>query len=175
VAGNWAIDPVRSTLRFSVRHLGGQTVRGTLRVEGQIVVADDPADSGVVATIDLASVDTRNKGRDRAIRAAPLFDVANHPTAGYRSTGVASDAAGGDPRAFVLDGELAFMDVTRAVPVRIGVERFVIEAGRTRPIVTGRGRITRRDFGLVYRVHPRFLDRAIGQTVDIDIRLEGSP
>lgn len=158
-----------------MRHFGVQTVHGALRVEGQIVVADDPTDSGVVATIDLASVDTRNKGRDKAIRSAPLFDVANHPTAGYRSTGVAPDAAGGDPQAFVLDGELTFMGVTRVVPVRIGVERFVNEAGRTRPIVTGRGRISRRDFGFVYRVHPRFLDRAIGQTVDIDIRLEGSP
>ncbi len=174
-AGTWAIDPARSELRFSVKHLGVQTVRGVLRVEGQIVVADDPLDSAVVATIDLDSVDTKSAGRDKAIRSAPLFDVASRPTAGYRSTGIAADSVGGDQRGFTLSGELTFMGVTRSVPLRIRLERFVTEAGRTTPIFTGRGQIVRRDFGLVYRVRPSFLDRAIGQTVDIDIRLEGSP
>jgi polyisoprenoid-binding protein YceI len=173
-AGTWAIDPVRSTLTFTVKHFGVQTVHGTLPVAGQIVVTDDPADSAVVATIDLASVDTNSRGRDKAIRSASLFDVANLPTADYRSTGVRPDAAGGDPRAFVLDGELTFMGVTRAVPLRILLERFTTEEGRTRPIVTGRGQITRSDFGFAYRVRPRFLDRAVGQTVNVDIRLEGS-
>lgn len=174
-AGIWAIDPVRSELRFSVKHLGVQTVRGTLRVEGQIVVADQPEDSTVAATIDLASVDTKSKGRDNAIRSAPLFDVANHPTAQYRSTGIRPDAAGRDPHDFLLDGELTFMGVTRPVPLRIQVERFIQDGAPGRPIVTGAGQFNRRDFGLVYRIRPRFLDRGIGQSVHVDIRLEGLP
>ncbi len=173
--GTWAIDADRSKLRFSVKHLGVQTVHGTVRVEGQIVVAATPIDSTVSAVIDLGSVDTKSAGRDKAIRSAPLFDVASHPTAEYRSTRMTPDPAAGDAGAFVLDGELAFMGVTRAVPLQIHLERFITEAGRTTLVVTGRGQITRRDFGLVYRVRPRFLDRAIGQNVDIDIRLEGSP
>ena len=174
-AGTWAIDPVRSTLRFSVKHLGVQTVRGTLLVEGQIVVADDPSGSAVVATIDLGSVDTKSKGRDKAIRSAPLLDIASHPTAEYRSTGVNPDAAGGNPQGFLLDGELTFMGVTRPVPLQIQVERFIQDGDRKRPILIGQGQFTRSDFGLVYRARPRFLDRGIGQTVHVDIRLEGSP
>jgi polyisoprenoid-binding protein YceI len=174
-AGTWAIDPARSELRFSVKHLGVQTVRGTLRVEGQIVVAAQPEESTVAATIDLASVDTKSKGRDNAIRSAPLFDVANHPTAQYRSTAIRRGAAGGDPRSFLLDGELTFMGITRPVPLRIQVEGFIQDGDPGRPIVTGAGQINRSDFGLVYRVRPRFLDRGIGQTVHVDIRLEGSP
>jgi polyisoprenoid-binding protein YceI len=174
-AGTWSIDPARSTLRFAVKHLGVQTVRGTLRVEGQIVVADDPSGSAVVATIDLGSVSTKSEGRDKAIRSAPLFDVASHPTAQYRSTGLHPDGTGGDPQAFLMDGELTFMGVTRAVPLRIRVERFTQDGGRARPIVIGAGQITRSEFGLVYRARPRFLDRGIGQTVHVDIRLEGSP
>ena len=172
--GTWAIDAERSTLRFSVKHLGVQTVHGTVRVDGQFVVAVKPTDSTISAVIDLGSVDTKSPGRDKAIRAAPLFDVASHPTAGYRSTRMTPDQAGGDAGAFVLDGELTFMGVTRAVPLQIHLERFVTEGGRSRPVIIGRGKINRRDFGLVYRVRPRFLDRAIGQHVDIDIRLEGS-
>ncbi|WP_244275330.1 YceI family protein [Mycobacterium europaeum] len=175
MAGTWAIDPDRSTLRFSVKHLGVQTVRGTLRVEGQIVVADDPTGSAVAATIDLGSVNTKSKGRDKAIRSAPLLDIASHPTAQYRSTGLHPDAAGGDPQGFQLDGELTFMGVTRRVPLRIQVERFIQDGGRTKPIFIGQGQFTRSNFGLVYRARPRFLDRGIGQTVHVDIRLEGSP
>lgn len=175
MAGTWAIDPDRSTLRFSVKHLGVQTVRGTLRVEGQIVVADDPTGSAVAATIDLGSVNTKSKGRDKAIRSAPLLDIASHPTAQYRSTGLHPDAAGGDPQGFQLDGELTFMGVTRRVPLRIQAERFIHDGGAARPIFIGRGQFTRSDFGLVYRARPRFLDRGIGQTVHVDIRLEGSP
>lgn len=173
-AGTWAIDPVRSTLRFSVKHLGVQTVRGTLRVAGQIVVADDPTGSAVAATIDLGSVNTKSKGRDKAIRSAPLLGIASHPTAEYHSTGVNPDVAGGNPQGFLLDGELTFMGVTRPVPLRIQVERF-IQGGGTRPIFIGQGQFTRGDFGLVYRARPRLLDRGIGQTVHLDIRLEGSP
>ncbi|MEM6108771.1 YceI family protein [Mycobacterium sp. 050272] len=174
VAGTWAIDPVRSTLRFTVKHLGVQTVRGTLRVEGQIVVADDPTASAVIATIDLGSVNTKSKGRDKAIRAASLLNIANHPTAEYHSTGVTPDT-GGNPQGFLLDGELTFMGITRRVPLRIQAERFIHDGGAARPIFIGRGQFTRSDFGLVYRARPRFLDRGIGQTVHADIRLEGSP
>lgn len=174
-AGTWTIDPTRSELRFTVKHLGVQTVRGTLRVEGQIVVAAQPEDSTVTATIDLGSVDTKSKGRDKAIRSAPLFDVANHPTAQYRSKGIRPDATGGDPHAFRLDGELTFMGVTRQVPLRIKLEKFIQDGAQSRPIVVGTAQFTRSDFGLVYRVRPRFLDRGIGQNVHVDIRLEGLP
>jgi polyisoprenoid-binding protein YceI len=174
VAGTWAIDPVRSMLMFTVKHLGVQKVRGTLRVEGQIVVAAQPADSTVAATIDLGSVNTKSKGRDKAIRAASLLDIASHPTAKYQSTGVNPDVAGGNPQGFLLDGELTFMGVTRPVPLRIQVEPFIQDGGRTKPIFIGQGQFTRSDFGLVYRARPRFLDRGIGQTVHVDIRLEGS-
>src|ERR1700712_1679583 len=62
--GVWSIDPVRSSLAFSVGHLGLHTVHGTLGVSGQITVAEDPLDSAVDASIDLGSVNTGSKGRD---------------------------------------------------------------------------------------------------------------
>jgi polyisoprenoid-binding protein YceI len=175
VPGTWSIDPDRSKLSFSVRHLGVQTVRGTLRVRGRIVVADDPSGSSVEATIDLGSVNTKSEGRDKAIRSASLLDIASHPAAEYNSTGISPDAAGGNPQGFLLDGELTFMGVTRLVPLRIQAERFIQDGDRARPIFTGQGQFTRRDFGLVFRARPRFLDRGIGQTVHVDVRLEGLP
>jgi polyisoprenoid-binding protein YceI len=176
VPGSWRIDPERSTLKFSVAHLGLHTVHGTLAVQGQLIVGDDPASSTVAALIDVGSVATGSNRRDTAIRSPAILDIENHPTAAYRSTGVARDHGADDPRAFVLDGELTLLGVTRAVPLRIHVQGFVTEGGGvSRPVVTGRGQFARRDFGLVYHVRPQFLDRAIGPTVGVEVRLEGSP
>lgn len=166
------MDPVRSTLTFSVGHLGVHTVHGTLGVAGQITVAEDPLDSAVDTVIDLGSVDTGSKGRDEAIRSAQLLDVATQPTATYRSRRITT---GSSPDEFLLLGDLTLLGVTRDVPLLIRLERFLTDGRGPRPVVTGEGRFTRRDFGFVYHVRPRFLDRAISSTVDFQVHLEASP
>lgn len=171
IPGVWSIDPERSNLAFSVGHLGLHTVHGTLRVSGQITFADDPFDSAVDASIDLGSVNTGSKGRDDAIRSAHLLDVATQATASYRSRGI---GRGNGPGEFVLHGDLALLGVTREVPLRIRWEREA-GGGRGGPVVTGTGEFARRDFGFVYRVRPRLLDRAISSTVGIKVRLEARP
>jgi polyisoprenoid-binding protein YceI len=168
--GIWSIDPVRSSLTFSVGHLGVHTVHGTLGVSGQITMADDPLDSAVDASIDLGSVDTGSKGRDEAIRSAHLLDVAGRPTARYQSRRI---GIGDRPGEFLLHGDLVLLGVAREVPLRIRLERSA-DGGRHRPVVTGTGEFARRDFGFVYQVWPRFLDRAISSTVGIEVRLEAS-
>jgi polyisoprenoid-binding protein YceI len=152
--------------------MGVQTVRGTLSVRGQVVVTAEPVNSSVSATIDLESVATGSRGRDKAIRSARLTDVDSNPTASYHSTGVRTDTTAGDSTAFLLDGELTWLGVTHYVPLRIRVESFVTDGDRPRLEVTGRGQLARRDFGLIYRVRPRFLDRTIGDIVGVKVRLE---
>jgi polyisoprenoid-binding protein YceI len=169
--GIWSIDPVRSSLLFSVGHLGLHTVHGTLAVSGQITVADDPLDSAVDASIELGSVDTGSKGRDDAIRSPHLLDVARQPTARYRSRRI---GIGEMPGEFLLVGDLSLLGVTREVPLRIRLER-ASNADQRRPVVTGAGEFARPDFGFVYKVRPRFLDRAISSTVCVQVRLEASP
>ena len=80
VAGTWDIDAAHSTVGFSVRHMMVSKVRGYFRdFSGEIVTAEDPAHSSVTATVDLASIDTRQEQRDAHIRSADFFDVENHP------------------------------------------------------------------------------------------------
>jgi polyisoprenoid-binding protein YceI len=169
--GIWWIDPVRSSLTFSVGHLGVHTVHGTLGVSGQITMADDPVDSAVDALIDLESVDTGSKGRDEAIRSARLLDVESRPTARYRSRRI---GVGTGPGEYLLHGDLVLLGVAREVPLRIRLERST-DGGTGRRVVTGTGEFARRDFGFVYQVRPRFLDRAISSTVGIEVRLEARP
>ena len=73
-AGTWALDPVHSSVNFSVRHLVVSKVRGTFdSFSGAIVVAEDGTPS-VTATIDVNSVNTRNEQRDAHLKAADFFD-----------------------------------------------------------------------------------------------------
>src|SRR6476661_8426713 len=86
--GTWAIDPVHSTIGFSVRHLMVSKVRGTFdSFSGAVVVGEDGTPS-VTAEIAVDSVDTRNEQRDAHLRAADFFDVEHYPTASFVSTAV---------------------------------------------------------------------------------------
>src|SRR5438094_4976920 len=92
VPGTWTIDPTHSDVSFTVRHLMVSKVRGQFtQFEGAIEVGEDALTSAVGATIDLASIDTRDAGRDEHLRSADFFDVATWPTMSYRSTGIRPD------------------------------------------------------------------------------------
>src|SRR5919112_5349721 len=89
VVGTWDIDPVHSDVSFTVRHMMVSKVRGRFATfSGEIVTAEDFTGSTVTATIDASSIDTGNEQRDAHIRSADFFDVANHPTWTFRSTGL---------------------------------------------------------------------------------------
>jgi polyisoprenoid-binding protein YceI len=73
--GTWAIDPVHSSINFSVRHLMVSKVRGKFdNFSGAIVVAEDGTPS-VNAEIAVDSVNTGNDQRDAHIKLPDFFDV----------------------------------------------------------------------------------------------------
>jgi polyisoprenoid-binding protein YceI len=79
-----------------VRHFwGAVTVRGRFeRIQGEGTMAEDGSVTGVI-TIDAASLTTRNSRRDRHLRSADFFDVADHPSVFARVTGLARAPGGG--------------------------------------------------------------------------------
>jgi polyisoprenoid-binding protein YceI len=119
-SGTWKVDPAQSDIAFSVRQLLVTTVSGRFtRYDVTIVIGEDPLDSSVTATIDLASLDTGNDKRDEHVRSDTFFDVAEHPTASYCSTGIRRTGEG-----WVIDGDLTLHGITRNVPIAVAVTRF---------------------------------------------------
>jgi polyisoprenoid-binding protein YceI len=79
-AGDWVLDPAGSSIGFSGKSFwGALPVRGTFgTVSGSGTVSEDGAVSGKLL-IDAASLDTKNKQRDKHLRSADFFNVEKHP------------------------------------------------------------------------------------------------
>jgi polyisoprenoid-binding protein YceI len=89
-SGVWRLDPSRSSIEFHVRHFYGlMTVKGRFdRYEGTLKLDAQPA---VELTIDADSLDTKIAKRDKHLRSADFFDVANHPQVQFVSDSVTLD------------------------------------------------------------------------------------
>jgi polyisoprenoid-binding protein YceI len=80
-AGHYRIDPARSSVRFTTRHLfglGGVTGTFTLR-EAELAVGDPVTDLTFRAVIDAASFDTGNTKRDTDVVSRKYLDTATYP------------------------------------------------------------------------------------------------
>lgn len=123
--GTWAIDTDRSTVSFQARLLGITNVRGTFSdFEGTIVLAEDPLDSSVNAVIKTASVDSKNKTRDKHFQRDDFFNPAEYPTITFSSTAVRVD---GDN--FLVDGDLTIRAITKQATLKLEPKGFTDGAG----------------------------------------------
>lgn len=169
VTGTWTIDPVHSEVGFSVRHMMVSKVRGKFTsFSGTLTTAEDPAQSSVTATIDLASIDTGNEDRDNHIRSADFFGVDEHKTMTFRSTGIRAD---GDD--FVLDGELSLHGVTKPVSLHLELGGFGPDPyGGTRVGFTATGEINRKDFGIDFNAALETGGLVVADKVTVQLEIE---
>jgi polyisoprenoid-binding protein YceI len=115
--GTWRVDPDHAEVAFVARSFRLSRTRGRFTgVDGTVEVAADPTASSVDATIDMASEVSGSARRDNHLRSADFFDVDNHPTARFRSSGITID----DGSRGTITGELTVKGVTR--PVELNVE-----------------------------------------------------
>jgi polyisoprenoid-binding protein YceI len=169
VAGAWDIDVSHSTVGFSVRHMMVSKVRGYFReFSGEIVTAEDPAQSSVTATIDLSSIDTRQEQRDAHIRSADFFDVESYPQMTFRSTAVRTQG----PDWFV-DGELTIKGRTRPVTLALELNGFGPDAyGGTRAGFSARTEISRSEFGVDIQMPMDGGGVVVGDKVTVELEIE---
>jgi polyisoprenoid-binding protein YceI len=166
--GTWAIDPVHSSVGFSVRHLMVSKVRGEFDTfSGAITVAEDGTPS-VTAEIAVDSVNTRNEQRDAHLRAADFFDVENHPVATFTSTAVRAD---GDH--YVLDGDFTLKGVTK--PISLTLEFNGVNPGMGHGEVAGFEAsvvLNRKDFGIDIDMPLETGGAVVGDKVTITLEIE---
>jgi len=166
--GTWAIDPVHSSIGFSVRHLMVSKVRGTFQTfSGAIVVAEDGTPS-VTAEIAVDSINTNSEQREAHIKSADFFDVDNYPTATFRSTGVRANGEN-----YVLDGEFTLKGVTK--PVSLDLEFNGVNPGMGHGEVAGFEAsvvLNRKDFGIDIDLPLETGGTVVGDKVTITLEIE---
>ena len=166
VPGRWQIDPGHTELAFIGRHFMLTKVRGRFTgVSGEIVVAEEPGESTVEVTIDMASVNSGSQARDDHLRSADFFDTAQHPTATFTGHAATWQGASG-----VLEGELTIRGVTRRVALRVEYLGHVADPwGGHRAIFTASGTLNREDWGLTWN---QVLDGGLLVSTQIRIEIE---
>jgi polyisoprenoid-binding protein YceI len=166
--GTWAIDPVHSSVDFSVRHLMVSKVRGTFETfSGTITVAPDGTPS-VTAQIDVASLSTGSEQRDGHVKSADFFDVANYPVATFTSTSVRPH---GDD--YILDGDLTLKGVTKSVS--LDLEFNGVSPGQGYGEVSGYEAsvvLSRKDFSIDIDIPMETGGAVVGDKITITLGIE---
>ena len=168
-AGTWQVDATHSVVGFTVRHMMVSKVRGRFGAfSGTVTTSEDGLGSSVEATVDMTSVDTGDANRDQHLRTSDFFDVDNHPTMTFRSTGL---VGGGE--AYELTGELTIRGVTRQVTFDLEVGGVTTDPwGATRAGFTATASVNRKDFGLEYNAVLEAGGFMIGDKVTIELDVE---
>jgi len=168
--GSYALDQVHSYVSFTARHLMVTKVRGRFPVTaGKLVIADDPTQSVVEATIDVTAVESGDPKRDEHLRSADFFESEKYPTASFRSTKV-TDHGDGE---FTLEGDLTVRDTTR--PVTLKGEYLGSQAspwGDTRVGFSAETEISRKDWGLEWNVALETGGVVVGDKIKLAIDAE---
>ncbi len=174
--GTWTVDPAHSTVGFVARHLMITKVRGRFTdFSGTLEIAENPLQSHVVATVNLASVDTGDAGRDAHLRNADFFDLeaedgsaGGSPTMTFVSTGIKDDD--GD---YVLFGDLTINGVTRQVEFDLEFDGVNVDPwNNTKAGFSASTEINRKDFGLEWNVALETGGVLVGDKVKVQLDIQ---
>ena len=172
-ADKYVVDKVHSSVAFSVKHNMVTTVKGEFReFAGEIMLDEmDPTKSSVMVTIQTASINTGNEGRDKHLRSADFFDAENNTEITFKSSRIEKQGMG-----YVAHGTLTMRGVSKEIALPFEL---------TGPINPGRGKligvsaaltINRKDYGINWH---RVLDIggvAVSDEVKIELNVEaGQP
>ena len=164
----YAIDPVHSSVAFSIRHIVSKVPGRFTDFAGTITIdRDHPEKSVAEASIKIASIDTHSQKRDNHLRSPDFFDAAKYPDMKFRST---SWKKTGDD-SYEVRGDLTIKDVTK--PVTLNVELLGVGPGMMPGSQVSGWEATTKINKAEFNVKdPPMLDAALGDDVDITINIE---
>ncbi len=159
-AMQWQLEPAGSRLAF-VADGEGQPVPGSFRQFDAAIAFDPkrPDQARFEVRVDMTSATADSVDVADALVTPVWFDAASFPVARFRSWQVRPAAAG-----YVLTGELTLKGVRRPVTLQFDWEPTVDGA-----ILTGAGRLDRREFGVGAGEWAE--DPSIGFAVQVEFRL----
>lgn len=169
-ADTYAIDPVHSSVGFSVQHMVISRVNGNFPDFSGTIIYDekDPAKCSVNVNIKTASIDTRNKDRDADLRSDKFLDTGKFPEITFASTRIEKTADG-----YIAHGPLTIRGVSKDVALPFKIAGTVKDPwGKTRLGAQAGLTINRQDFGVSFSKTLDGGGALIGDDVKIDLAVE---
>jgi polyisoprenoid-binding protein YceI len=167
--GVWNVDPVHSSIGFVARHLMISKVRGTFGTfSGTLTIAEDPLQSKVEASADVASITTGDDARDTHLKSPDFFDVEKYPIMTLVSTGIESD--GSD---YVLHANLTIRGITKPVDFELEFDGVSKDPwGGTRAGFAAETEVNRKDWGLEWNMVLETGGVMLGEKVKIQLEIQ---
>jgi len=170
--GKWVIDPVHSSVAFSIRHMIAARAKGRFnKFSGSFNIKDPIEKSTIEVEIDAASVDTSNEQRDNHLRSPDFLDVEKYPKIIYKSDKFTLKS----PTSGVAHGQLTIRDKT--LPVDLNVELIDVATGLGGKIYAGftaTTEINRHDWEVKWNTPLETGGLMLGDKVKIEIDVEAS-
>jgi polyisoprenoid-binding protein YceI len=171
-ADTWQIDPMHTSVEFTVRHMMISNIKGTFqKTSGTVTVeGGDPTTAKIDAVIDASSINTRVEKRDADLKSPDFLDVAKYPSITFISTKV--EAAGEGK--WKVTGNLTLHGVTKPVVLDVEGTGAPIHdpMGNTRAGASATTKINRSDFGITYNKTLETGGVMVGDEVSITIDVE---
>ena len=168
-ATTYVVDAAHSQIHFSVTHLMFFKVRGTFNEFSGSVDVDPVAKTLSVAraTINTATINTRDEKRDEHLRSDDFFDATNHPTISFTSKQVSGSADN-----IRVVGDITIRGVTKEITLKGSfVGAMTDHMGNERAGFVATGEVNRKDFGLNWNRALETGGVVVGDTVEIGLEI----
>lgn len=170
-AAVYDIDASHSQVGFRIRHFVSK-VPGSFNDFSGTVNYDPAAPEKMTANVVIktASVYTANEKRDAHLKTKDFFDVEKYPEMTFKST----KAEKTGENTLKLTGNLTMLGVTK--PVTLDVETAGVANdpwGNVRSGFSAKGKLNRKDYGMVFNMAADKGGFVLGDEVDVVIEIEG--
>lgn len=139
----WKLDPAHSELTFKVKHMMISNVNGNFQTfDAEIETEDDTFKKAKVkAKVQTDSVFTNNSDRDLHLKGADFFNVKVYPEMTFEANSLNQE----------ITGNLTLNGITKPINLDVDFGGINVDPyGQTKAGFSFGGKISRKDFGLIY-------------------------
>jgi polyisoprenoid-binding protein YceI len=167
------IDQAHSTISFKAKHVVGKVPGRFTKFSGSFSFEKGkPKTWSASAEIDPASINTDNEKRDGHLKSPDFFDVAKFPAMSFKSTKVAH-VKGDKAKLF---GDLTMHGVTKPVVLDLEINGQDKDPwGNLTASFSATTTIDRKDWGIVWNKTLDSGGTLVGDKIEIDLEISGSP
>lgn len=168
----YQLDPVHSSVGFIVKHMMIAKVHGTFeKLSGKLVFdKNDITKASAEATIEAASINTREPQRDTHLRSPDFFDVEKFPLLTFKSK-IVTSSSDGDLK---VTGDLTIRGITKQVTLDVEgpTDELKDPYGNLKIGLSATTKIKRKDFGLTWNAALEAGGVLVGDDITITLDLQ---